>query len=76
MVSASPPPAPPALRMRWGGVVLQRWRLRNATAHGAGAALGRGFKRRGREKKRIRLGVELASTVAGEGRAGPEAAGW
>lgn len=39
---------------------------------------GRGgaFRRRGREKKRIGRGVELAPTVAGEGRAGPEAAGW
>lgn len=43
---------------------------------GAGEAVGRDLKRRGREKKGIRRGVELASTVAGEGRAGPEAAGW
>lgn len=75
MVSASPPPAPPARRVGGEGrcsVGACAMRPRE----GAGEAVGRDLKRRGREKKGIRRGVELASTVAGEGRAGPEAAGW
>lgn len=71
MASASPPPAPPA---RPAALAPAQYVTRRASEPGRDGA---GLQARGREGgERIRKGVELARTVAEEGRAEPEAAGW
>lgn len=71
MVSASPPPAPPALPAASAPAQCVARRESEPGRDGAG------LRPRGREAgERIRKGVGLAPTVAEVGRAEPEAAGW
>lgn len=71
MASASPPPAPPARSAELAPAPYASGRASEPGRDGAG------LQTRGREGgDRLRKGGELARTVAEEGRAEPEAAGW
>lgn len=71
MVSASPPPLPPARRVGGEGA-LQRWRLRNAAARGSRRGRGAGLEaeREGKERNPTGSGAGFYGGRRGTCRAG------